>query len=235
MKLKKIKLAVLAAIAYGFVFVTASELTKADDSTQAIQSENTGLTETDSSIVSGGAVETISPGAVNVTGGAVVTGDAINPENPYSDLDIEEYDEFTVGGVYYTVTGIKDGKVYVGVNGVDNDRTTTVYIPKTIKYKDIEMIVDSIEEEGFSYLERLRKVIVNADITRIGKNAFKGAEKFSRLIFKTDVLKKVGKNIFKGVSNKLTIEVLKKKVGAYAKLFKNKGIKIKEIKAIKAR
>ena len=133
------------------------------------------------------------------------------------------------------VTEIKDGKVYVEVTGVINDRATTVYIPKKTEYNKTEMIVSSIGEDSFSYLERLRTVVVAADITHIAKDAFKGAEKFSRLVIKTSALNKVEKNIFKGVSSKLVVEVPKKKLTSYKKLFNNKGAKIKEIRAIKNR
>ena len=127
---------------------------------------------------------------------------------------------------------IKGDKVYVGVSGIVNDRATTVYIPKKIKYKGKEMTVTSIEEDSFSYLDRLRKVVIAADITYIGNDAFKEANRLGRLIIKASGLKKTGKNIFKDVSDRLIIEVPKKSLASYRKLFKNKGMKIKEIRAI---
>ena len=94
------------------------------------------------------------------------------------------------------------------------------------------MTVTSIENDGFSYMDRLRKVVVGANITYIGEDAFKEAIKFDRLVIKSNTLKKVGKNIFKGAGKKLIIEVSKKSLGNYKKLFRNKGVKIKEVRTI---
>jgi len=194
-----------------------------------------------------GAVEAVSPDAVNATPPAVTTtSPAVTTTPPAvttpggikeggdeNTTGVEVDDEFSVGGVFYTVTEIKSDKVYVGVSGVVNDRATTVFIPKKIKYKGNEMTVTSIEEDGFSYMERLRKVVIYADIVKIGNDAFKDAVKFDRFVIRTTKLKKAGKNIFKNVSKKMIIEVPKKSLSSYKKLFKNKGIKVKEIRAIK--
>ena len=178
------------------------------------------------------AVTTTSP-AVTTTPPAVTTPGGIKEGGDENTTGVEVDDEFSVGGVFYTVTEIKSGKVYVGVSGVVNDRATTVFIPKEIKYKGNEMTVTSIEEDGFSYMERLRKVVIYADIVKIGNDAFKGAVKFDRFVIRTTKLKKAGKNIFKNTSKKMIIEVPKKSLSSYKKLFKNKGIKVKEIRAIK--
>jgi len=178
------------------------------------------------------AVTTTSP-AVTTTPPAVTTPGGIKEGGDENTTGVEVDDEFSVGGVFYTVTEIKSGKVYVGVSGVVNDRATTVFIPKEIKYKGNEMTVTSIEEDGFSYMERLRKVVIYADIVKIGNDAFKDAVKFDRFVIRTTKLKKAGKNIFKNVSKKMIIEVPKKSLSSYKKLFKNKGVKVKEIRVIK--
>ena len=194
-----------------------------------------------------GAVEAVSPDAVNATPQAVTTTSpavtttppavttpgGIKEGDDENTTGVEVDDEFSVGGVFYSVTEIKSGKVYVGVSGVVNDRATTVFIPKKIKYKGNEMTVTSIEEDGFSYMERLRKVVIYADIVKIGNDAFKDAVKFDRFVIRTTKLKKAGKNIFKNVSKKMIIEVPKKSLSSYKKLFKNKGVKVKEIRVIK--
>ena len=178
------------------------------------------------------AVTTTSP-AVTTTPPAVTTPGGIKEGGDENTTGVEVDDEFSVGGVFYTVTEIKSGKVYVGVSGVVNDRATTVFIPKKIKYKGNEMTVTSVEEDGFSYMERLRKVVIYADIVKIGNDAFKDAVKFDRFVIRTTKLKKAGKNIFKNTSKKMIIEVPKKSLSSYKKLFKNKGVKVKEIRAIK--
>ena len=230
MRLRKIQIIFLVAIAITFALTPVREA-EAEDISAATQETESVQPATGGSITSGSAVDVTSPGSVT-TGPAVTTPGSIEGEK---EPLIEVLDEFDAGGISYMVTEIKDGKVYVEVTGVINDRATTVYIPKKTEYNKTEMIVSSIGEDSFSYLERLRKVVVAADITHIAKDAFKGAEKFSRLVIKTSALNKVEKNIFKDVSSKLVVEVPKKKLTSYKKLFNNKGAKIKEIRAIKNR
>ena len=230
MRLRKIQMIFLVAIAITFALTPVREA-EAEDISAATQETESVQPATGGSITSGSAVDVTSPGSVT-TGPAVTTPGSIEGEK---EPLIEVLDEFDAGGISYMVTEIKDGKVYVEVTGIINDRATTVYIPKKTEYNKTEMIVSSIGEDSFSYLERLRKVVVAADITHIAKDAFKGAEKFSRLVIKTSALNKVEKNIFKDVSSKLVVEVPKKKLTSYKKLFNNKGAKIKEIRAIKNR
>lgn len=249
MKNKMIKMAAFAAFSV-FVSFTAIQGAKAE----TIKTNNIKAVIVAEATASDGALEAVSPEAVNAsspaitatspaitttspavttTPPAVTTPGGINDGDDENTTGVEVDDEFSVGGVFYTVTEIKSGKVYVGVSGVVNDRATTVFIPKKIKYKGNEMTVTSIEEDGFSYMERLRKVVIYADIVKIGNDAFKGAVKFDRFVIRTTKLKKAGKNIFKNTSKKMIIEVPKKSLSSYKKLFKNKGVKVKEIRAIK--
>ena len=249
MKNKMIKMAAFAAFSV-FVSFTAIQGAKAE----TIKTNNIKAVIVAEATASDGALEAVSPDAVNATPQAVTTTSpaitttspavtttppavttpgGINEGDDENTTGVEVDDEFSVGGVFYTVTEIKSGKVYVGVSGVVNDRATTVFIPKKIKYKGNEMTVTSIEEDGFSYMERLRKVVIYADIVKIGNDAFKGAVKFDRFVIRTTKLKKAGKNIFKNTSKKMIIEVPKKSLSSYRKLFKNKGVKVKEIRALK--
>ena len=205
---------------------TASDGALEAVSPEAVNASSPAITATSPAITTTSPAVTTTPPAVTTPGGIKEGGD----ENT---TGVEVDDEFSVGGVFYTVTEIKSGKVYVGVSGVVNDRATTVFIPKKIKYKGNEMTVTSIEEDGFSYMERLRKVVIYADIVKIGNDAFKDAVKFDRFVIRTTKLKKAGKNIFKNVSKKMIIEVPKKSLSSYRKLFKNKGVKVKEIRVIK--
>ena len=60
--------------------------------------------------------------------------------------------------------------------------------------------------------------------TPIGKKAFYNCKKLKKIVVKTSTLKKVGANAFKGINAKATIRVPKKKLAAYKKLLKEKGI-----------
>ena len=242
MKNKMIKMVAFATFSLAVSFATLQSV-----KAETVKTGNIKAIIVAEATVSDGALEAVSPDAVNVTPQAVTTtSPAVTTTPPAvttpggikeggdeNTTGVEVDDEFSVGGVFYTVTEIKSGKVYVGVSGVVNDRATTVFIPKKIKYKGNEMTVTSIEEDGFSYMERLRKVVIYADIVKIGNDAFKDAVKFDRFVIRTTKLKKAGKNIFKNVSKKMIIEVPKKSLSSYRKLFRNKGVKVKEIRVIK--
>ena len=60
----------------------------------------------------------------------------------------------------------------------------------------------------------------------IGKNAFKGCKKLKTITIKSGKLtkKSIRKGAFKGISSKTVIKVPKKKLKAYKKLFRQKGL-----------
>ena len=234
MKLNKILFLFLLFFAFTLNFLK-NETRAEDINTQTTETNATTVPSGSSvtsgeAITSGSSVEVPSPGGI--TTGPAVTKPVVVEEDE-KEPPVEVYDEFDTNGISYIVTEIKNGMVYVEVTGVINDSATTIYIPKKIEYNDIKMIVQSIGEDSFSYMKRLRKVVVAADISYIGKNAFRESKKFSRLIIKSNALSKVGKNVFKNVSNKLIIDVPKKKLTSYKKIFLNNGVNIKAIQAIK--
>ena len=216
-KVKKALPVFIVALSLIFSFDLLRKEAAAENSTVQKQEINGNSITTGSAITTGGAVNVPTPGGIT-TEPAITTPGTIEDESR---------------SISYQVAEIKSGKIYVEVTGIINDRATTVYIPKKVKYKGEEMIVNSIGEDCFSYMERLRKVVIAADIKYIEKDVFKDAAKLGRLIIKSNFLSKVGKNAFKGGGNKLVIEVPKKKLKTYKKLFVNKGVKVKAIRAIK--
>lgn len=228
--MRKEKIAIIAVLVFVFALSNLNEVAEAENLSVITQNEGENSQVVENAVTSGGAVEVPSAGSINTTGSAVTSSGAIKEEEP---LPIEVYDTVEKGGISYIVTDIKDGNIYVEVLSVDNDSATTVYIPKKFEYDGMTMTVTSIGEEGFAYLDKLRKVVIGADIENIGKEAFKGAIKLNRLVIKSDMVKSIGKNALKKVNNNLIIEVPKKSLKNYKKLFKNKGIKVKEIRAIK--
>lgn len=228
--MRKEKIAIIAVLVFVFALSNLNEVAEAENLSAITQNEGENSQVVENAVTSGGAVEVPSAGSINTTGSAVTSSGAIKEEEP---LPVEVYDTVEKGGISYIVTDIKNGNIYVEVLSVDNDSATTVYIPKEFEYDGMTMTVTSIGEESFAYLDKLRKVVIGADIENIGKEAFKGAIKLNRLVIKSDMIKSIGKNALKKVNNNLIIEVPKKSLKNYKKLFKNKGIKVKEIRAIK--
>lgn len=87
--------------------------------------------------------------------------------------------------------------------------------------------VTAIGKEAFKYV-MFRKITIGANITSIGKNAFKGASwSVRQVVIKTTKLnsKNVADTAFKGLNKDVVITVPKSKLSAYKKLFKKKGFK----------
>ena len=67
--------------------------------------------------------------------------------------------------------------------------------------------------------------MIGKNIKTIGKNAFAGAGKLKSITIKSTSLKKIGSKAFKGIHPKCKIKVPAKKLRAYKRLLKKKGLK----------
>lgn len=137
--------------------------------------------------------------------------------------------------VTYKVTksGLKNGTVeYVKCT---NTKATSVTIPATVKIDGITYKVTSIAANAFKGNNKITKVIIGNNINKIGKNAFYKAGKLKTVTIKTTLLSStgVGAKAFSNINAKATVKVPKKKLTAYTKILKKKGITGKKQKIIK--
>lgn len=135
-------------------------------------------------------------------------------------IDIDD-----TGAAEYKVTkaGLKGGTVeYVA----PKKKTASVVIPDTVTMDGIVYKVTSIASNAFKGNKILKKITIGKNVTKIGANAFNGCKKLKTITFKTTKLKTntVGKNAFKGINAKATIKVPKKKLNAYKKILKKRGV-----------
>lgn len=86
--------------------------------------------------------------------------------------------------------------------------------------------VTTIKARAFYKCVKLKKITIPSKVNKIGKQAFYGCKKLKTITVKTTKLtsKKVGSKAFKGIYSKATVKVPKKKLSAYKKLFKSKGV-----------
>ena len=146
-------------------------------------------------------------------------------------------------GVTYKVTAIadnacKDNKKLKTVKIGSNVKTIgkkAFYGCKKLTSVTIGSKVTTIGESAFQNCTVLKKITIPSKVSKIGKKAFYGCKKLTSMTIKTSKLtdKKVGKDAFKkmGSSNykKVNVKVPKKKLSAYKKLLKKKGLSSKAI------
>ena len=96
-------------------------------------------------------------------------------------------------------------------------------IGATVKIDGITYKVTAIGANAFKGQKKLATVVIGANVSNIGKNAFNGCSSLQNITIKSTKLKTVGTGAFKGINKKATIKVPKAKKKAYTKLLSGKG------------
>jgi len=134
-------------------------------------------------------------------------------------------DTFTVKKAKYKVTSNRKNSLTVTYMKSTSTKTTSVSVPKTVKYKGHTFKVTAIDAKALNGFKKLKSVTIGANVKTIGKQAFNGCKNLKTIKISSKVLTKVGKNAFKGISAKAKIKVPKAKLSSYQKLLKGKGQK----------
>lgn len=139
-----------------------------------------------------------------------------------------------VNGVKYEVTEIADNafknnktvtKITIGKN-VTKVGKNAFSGCKNLKTVSVGSNVATIEANAFKGCASLKTVTLPAKTTTIKASAFNGCKKLKTITIKSTKLtsKTIAKGAFKGLGKGTTIKVPKKKLAAYKKLFKQKGL-----------
>lgn len=128
----------------------------------------------------------------------------------------------TIGKLIYKVTGT--GTVTL-VKPVSKS-VKKVNIPATVKIEGFTFRVTAVSAKAFAGCKKLKTVTIGANVSSIGKQAFKNCKKLSKITIRSTKLTKakVGTGAFKGIAKKATIKVPKKKLKAYKKFLRKKGV-----------
>lgn len=134
----------------------------------------------------------------------------------------------TVGDLKFTVTKSEVNGA-VAFTGVANAKTKEVVIPKKITIDGISYRVTSVAANALKGNKNVTSVTIGTNVASIGKKAFYNCKNLKKLTIKTTKLtkKNVGKYAFKGISNKATVTVPKKKYKAHTALLLAKGVSAK--------
>ena len=129
-------------------------------------------------------------------------------------------------GVTYTVTSSGSSKSEAAYTAPKNKKVTSVAIPATVNLNGTTYKVTSIKANAFKKCKKLKKVTIGKNIKTIGKNAFYQCTKLKSITIKTTRLanKTIGSKAFAKLNKKVKIKVPKKKLSAYKKLLKKKGV-----------
>lgn len=123
-----------------------------------------------------------------------------------------------------TKAGAKNGTVEYTKS--TNAKAKTITIPATVKIDGITYKVTSIAENAFKGNTKITKVTIGSNISKVGKQAFYGCKNLKSITIKSTKLtdENVGSKAFTGTNKKVTVKVPAKKLSAYKKLLKQKGI-----------
>lgn len=136
----------------------------------------------------------------------------------------------TIKGITYKVT--KSDKTKGTVSVIKHKKgKAACKIPQTITWNSYSFQVAEISSAAFSNDKKLKKVIIEKNIQKIGKNAFKGCNHLKTIDIRSKQLKinSIGTNAFATGSTTLQVKVPKGQKTAYKKLLHKAGISKKAI------
>ena len=146
---------------------------------------------------------------------------ATSPKNP------KKGETISFGGFTYKVTKAGNAKKKtvgtVTLTKATKKNIKKVSIGATVKIDGITYKVTAIGANAFKGQKKLATVVIGANVSNIGKNAFNGCSSLQNINIKSTKLKTVGTGAFKGINKKATIKVPKAKKKAYTKLLSGKG------------
>ena len=107
-----------------------------------------------------------------------------------------------------------------------NSKAKTVVIPKTVKVDGVNYKVTSIAKKAFAGNKNLKRVVIGAEIEKIGAKAFYNCSNLKAITIKSTGLtaKRVGAKAFAKIHKKAVVKVPKAKKAAYKKWLKKRGI-----------
>lgn len=129
----------------------------------------------------------------------------------------------TVGDITYKVTKLGSKNKTVTCVSLNNKKAKKVTIPATVKAGGYKFKVTAVATNAFKNSKKLKSVTVGKNVATIGKNAFKGCSKLTKLTVKSAKITKLGKNVLKGTNKKLVVKVPKKCKTAYSDMLKKSG------------
>ncbi len=129
-------------------------------------------------------------------------------------------------GANYKVSSNDPNALTVTYIGSTNKKAKTITVPDKVTIDGTTYMVTKIDTAAFKGNTNVTKIVIGKNIASIGKNTFKNCKKLKTIVIKSSkfTTKTVAKGAFKGITKKTVIKVPKKKLQAYKKLFRKKGL-----------
>jgi hypothetical protein len=115
---------------------------------------------------------------------------------------------FNSGRFTYKISKVGSSPLVVLVTAKKGIKSAVV--PDTVKYQGKEFKVAGIGKNAFKGNKKLSKVIIGKNVKTIEGNAFAGCSKLKNITFKGTAVKKIGSKAFKGTSKDAKVTVPKK-------------------------
>ena len=127
----------------------------------------------------------------------------------------------SAGGVLvFKVTKSDSKNGTVTVNKLLNKKVSKVTIPETVTIDGYTFKVTAVSDNVFKKAEKLKSVVIGANVKSIGKKSFRQCKKLAAITFKGTKAPKIGKNAFQSVKAKVKVTVPKKMKKAQLKKLK---------------
>lgn len=161
---------------------------------------------------------------VTVQGVTVTPTPAPLPQTPQpsAPAGLENGATKKVSGITYKVTNASTKTI--AVNKVTGSKAK---IKSKVTINGVSYKITSIANNAFKNNKKLKSVVIGPNVKTIGKQAFYGCKKLTKVTIQSKVLKSVGSKAFAKGSKKITVTVPKKKASSYKKMLKKAKISSK--------
>lgn len=139
---------------------------------------------------------------------------------------LEKGKEYSVGALKYVILSTSPAKA--ALSGSKSKSLKTLKMTPEVTVNGVKCKVTGIQAKAFRNCRNLKSAVIGANVTTIGKQAFYGCKKLSKINFKGKKAPKLGKQAFKGTAKKvkvLAVKMKKKQRQAFMKKLKKAGMR----------
>lgn len=144
------------------------------------------------------------------------------PETEAPKEELSKGDTFAKGIGEYKVTNARTNTV--SLIGITKETINKLTVPATVKMEGEKYKVTEIAAGAIKDVDTLTTLVLGKNVTKVGKNAFRGSSNLNRITFKNPLMKSFGKNAFRGISKTAVINVNNSKINKFTSLLKKTGL-----------